>query len=76
MITITAFHYVLLLRFDLSRVLQHEQIWSFVKKKNAHREHHFCPDEYLLALGIESDFSLVHIPEHVCAMRNQTSDII
>lgn len=68
MITVTTFHDVLLLRFDLRRVLQHGQTYSLVKKNNAHREHHLCPDLYLRVLDIGSDFNLLHTPEHTCAM--------
>ena len=35
---------VFLRRFDLSRVLQQEHTKSSVKKNNAHKEHHLCPD--------------------------------
>ncbi|MCE2614857.1 MAG: hypothetical protein LVO36_03020, partial [Nitrosopumilus sp. (ex Thoosa mismalolli)] len=58
----------LLLARDLNLVLQHGHVLSSVKKKNAHREHHFCPILYLKLFVNEVDFILSQIPLQTCTM--------
>ena len=57
--------YFLLLGFDLNLVLQQGHDVSSVRKKNAHKEHHFCPILYLKLFVNEVDFKRSHKPLHI-----------
>lgn len=61
--------YFLLLGFERSLVLQHEQVNSLVWKNNAQHEQNFCPNLYLnrTELVLDEDFNLMHNPLHDCA---------
>ncbi len=57
--------YFLLLGFDLNLVLQQGQVFSSVKKNNAHSEHHFCPILYRRLFVNVVDLILSHKPLHI-----------
>ena len=59
------FQNFLLLGLDLNRVLQHGHMIFSVKKKSAHKEHHFCPILYLRLPERELGLNLAHKPLHV-----------
>ena len=61
---------LLLLGFDLNRVLQHGHVFSSVLKNNAQSEHHFCPILYRILFENVVDLKRPHKPLHICTINS------